>query len=261
LDLVRGRVKLPSMLRLRAPHVVFLLAVLLAASALRTAANPPAAGPAVAPAPAATAPVAPEPPRTPAERWAKELAAFDAADAATPPPAAPIVFTGSSSIRLWKDLDTDFPGRRVLNRGFGGSRLDELVALYDRVILRYRPRQVVIYSGANDINAGRTPDAVLADLETLVGLIRRDLPDTRVVFLSLALNPRRWEQRDRIREVNRRAEALLAKDPRSRFLDVTSAMVGADGLPKPDIFVEDQLHMNRKGYELWAPLVGAVLVP
>jgi lysophospholipase L1-like esterase len=246
----------------RAPHVVLLLAALLTSSVLRTSANPLSAGPAIAPTPTPVgAGAAAEPPRTPAERWAKELAAFSAVDATNPPPAAPIVFTGSSSIRLWRDLETDFPGRRVLNRGFGGSQLHELVALYERVILRYRPRQVVIYSGANDINAGRSPDAVLADLATLVARIRRDLPETRIVFLSLALNPRRWEQRDRVLEVNRRAEALLAQDPRNRFLDVTSAMLGADGLPKPDIFVEDQLHMNRKGYELWAPLVGAVLVP
>jgi len=201
------------------------------------------------------------PPLAPDDRWAKEMLAFAAEDAAHPPPASPIVFTGSSSIRLWKDLATDYPGLRVMNRGFGGSRVKDLVRHFERVILQYRPRQVVIYSGTNDVNGGVPVDEVVADVRAVVDRIHRVLPETRVLFLSLALNPARWAKRDLMLETNAKVRAYLEQDPRNRFLDVNPAMLGPDGLPKPDIFVADWLHMNRKGYELWAPLVRPWLVP
>lgn len=201
------------------------------------------------------------PPLAPDDRWAKEMLAFAAEDAAHPPPASLIVFTGSSSIRLWKDLATDYPGLRVMNRGFGGSRVKDLVRHFERVILQYRPRQVVIYSGTNDVNGGVPVDEVVADVRAVVDRIHRELPETRVLFLSLALNPARWAKRDLMLETNAKVRAYLEQDPRNRFLDVNPAMLGPDGLPKPDIFVADWLHMNRKGYELWAPLVRPWLVP
>jgi lysophospholipase L1-like esterase len=189
------------------------------------------------------------------------MLAFAAEDAAHPPPERPIVFTGSSSIRLWKDLGTDYPGRRVMNRGFGGSRVKDLVRHFDRVILQYRPRQVVIYSGTNDINGGVPVDEVVADVRQVVDRINRELPEARVLFLSLALNPARWAKRDLMLETNAKVRAYLEQDQRNQFLDVNTVMLGADGLPKPDIFVADKLHMNRKGYELWAPLVRPWLAP
>jgi lysophospholipase L1-like esterase len=195
------------------------------------------------------------------DRWAKEMLAFAAEDTAHPPPERPIVFTGSSSIRLWKDLGTDYPGLRVMNRGFGGSRVKDLVRHFDRVILQYRPRQVVIYSGTNDINGGVPVDEVVADVRQVVDRINRELPEARVLFLSLALNPARWAKRDLMLEANAKVRAYLEQDQRNQFLDVNTVMLGADGLPKPDIFVADKLHMNRKGYELWAPLVRPWLAP
>lgn len=201
------------------------------------------------------------PPLAPDDRWAKEMQAFAAEDAAQPPPERPIVFTGSSSIRLWKDLATDYPGMRVMNRGFGGSRVSDLGRHFERVILQYRPRQVVIYSGTNDVNGGVPVDEVVADIRAVVDRIHRELPDARVLFLSLALNPARWAKRDLMLETNAKVRAYLEQDPRNHFLDVNPVMLGPDGLPKPDIFVADRLHMNRKGYELWVPLVRPWLAP
>lgn len=93
------------------------------------------------------------PPLSPANRWAKEIGAFDTQDATSPPPRRPIVFTGSSSIRLWKELPQDYPGLRVMNRGFGGSQLSDVQEHFERLVLRYQPRQVVIYCGGNDLAA------------------------------------------------------------------------------------------------------------
>lgn len=193
-------------------------------------------------------------------KWSKDIAAFAEADRLSPPPAAPIVFTGSSSIRRWSGLDGDFSGYRVINRGFGGSQLSDLREFFEPLILHYRPRQVVIYSGSNDINAGKPVETVVDDLKAIVTRIHQELPETRVLYISNALNPARWAQRDKVREANRRIEAFLAQDPRDRYVDIVSVMMAANGEPRPDIFVADRLHMNRRGYELWIPLIKPLLV-
>ena len=193
-------------------------------------------------------------------KWAKELLAFEAADATNPPPERPIVFTGSSSIRLWKDLATDFADYPVINRGFGGSELSDVNQFFDRLIGQYQPKQIVIYCGGNDLNSGKSVEQVVADFKAFHARVRTELPKTRLAYISIALNPARWTQRDRVIQANAAIAAVLAEDPRSVFLNVVPDMLGPDGQPKPDIFVADKLHMNRKGYELWKPRVEAVLV-
>lgn len=200
------------------------------------------------------------PPLAATNRWAKEIGAFDAHDATNPPPRHPIVFTGSSSFRLWKELPEDFPGLRVMNRGFGGSQLSDVREHFERLILRYRPRQVVLYCGGNDLAAKKPVAEVVADLKAVVNRIHRELPRTQVAFVSIALNPARWEQREQVVAANTAIAEFMGQDPRRRYVDVTAAMLGPDGQPKPDIFVADRLHMNRKGYELWKPIIGPVLV-
>lgn len=207
-----------------------------------------------------TARPVPLPPLAPDNRWAKELRAFDAQDATNPPPRKPIVFTGSSSFRLWQELPQDFPGLRVMNRGFGGSQLSDVREHFERLILRYQPRQVVIYCGGNDLNAKKPVAEVVADLKDVVNRIHRELPQTKVAYVSIALNPARWDQREQVIAANAAIAEFMAQDRRRQFIDVTTAMLGPDGLPKPDIFVADRLHMNRKGYELWKPIIGPALV-
>jgi len=194
-----------------------------------------------------------------ASKWAKDIAAFTAADRRTPPPASPIVFTGSSSIRRWTDLTRDFAEYRVLNRGFGGSQFSDIRLFFDELILRYHPRQVVLYSGGNDINAKKPVEEVFADMKAIVERIHRELPRTRVAVIAVALNPRRWDQRDQVVRLNRMMADYLSHDSRDTFVDVVPAMLQSHGTPKPDIFVSDLLHMNRKGYELWIPLLKPVL--
>lgn len=212
----------------------------------------PAQLPAAQQAPAATAPEthAPDP-----ARWADDIAAFERADRANPARKGGIVFVGSSSIRLWTTLAEDFSGLPVLNRGFGGSQLPEVIAYVDRIVVPYEPRQVVVYCGANDIANGRTPAQVTADFQKLVSLIHAKLPQTEVAFISIATNPARWSQVDRVRAANRAIAAWAETQPGVEFIDVFSEMLGPDGRPRPDIFVEDRLHMNRKGYELWRRII------
>ncbi len=188
--------------------------------------------------------------------FAKEINSFTAADATNPPPRSAILFVGSSSIRLWKTLAQDFPDLRVVNRGFGGSQIIDSVNYADRVILPYKPRHIVLYAGGNDINAKKTPQQVFADFQAFVAKVHSELPRTKISYISIAPNPARWTQVDKIREANRLIEEYTRHDSRLGFINVFQHMLGADGQPLPDIYVADRLHMNPKGYEIWKGIVG-----
>lgn len=192
-------------------------------------------------------------------RWAKDIAAYKAIDTTNPPPQNCILFTGSSSVRLWKTLAQDYPNLPVVNRGFGGSQVADLVHWADEIIFPYKPRQIIIYSGTNDINGGKDPDLVYGDLVALVAQIRRGLPKTRIGVIAIAPNPRRWDQFEKQTRFNELVKAYCARHNMD-FIDVASAMLGPDGKPLPDIFVADQLHMNPKGYALWKGVVEPYLL-
>lgn len=196
---------------------------------------------------------------TSAIKWQRDMETFTRQDATNAPVKGGIVFVGSSSIRLWKTLTADFPEHRVLNRGFGGSEVFDSVNYFDRLVLPHQPRLIVMYAGGNDINAGKTPERVESDFKAFVALVKQKLPQTRVAYISTAGNPARWSQVERVREANRRIEALTKTDPQLAFINVFSAMLGPDGLPKPDIFVADKLHMNEQGYAIWKEVVGPFL--
>lgn len=227
-------------MRLRIAHLFFppLIAALALAAGCASVAEPSA--------PIATAV---DPASSP--EWADDMARFAAQDAATPPPRHPVVFTGSSSIRMWQTLAEDFPGMAALNRGFGGSQLRDVVHYADQVAIRYRPRMIVVYGGDNDIDAGRTPQQVLSDFRALVARIRRDLPEVPIAYLSIKPSPLRASQLDAQREANALVRTEAAKWPNVRFIDVATPMLDAQGQPQADLFLEDRLHMNSAGYALW----------
>lgn len=188
-------------------------------------------------------------------KWEAEIRAFEAADKAHPPPRNGVVFVGSSSIRLWKTLESDFPEFKVLNRGFGGSQLADSVALAGRLILPYRPRMIVLYAGDNDIAAGKSAEEVAADFGAFVARIEAELPEARIAFISIKPSPARWKFADTIRRANQMIQAACRKRRRLVYIDVFSPMLGPDGQPRPELFVEDRLHMNSAGYALWTRLV------
>lgn len=180
-----------------------------------------------------------------------EILAFEAADRASPPAQGGVVFVGSSSFRMWRNAAADFPGVALLNRGFGGSTLPEVIQLTPRLVLPYHPHLVVLYAGDNDLSAGRTPADVVSDYRTFVSLVRRDLPSTRVVFVSIKPSPSRWAIVDQMREANRLVQQEVARDTLQGYVDVFTPMIGASGRPRPELFGPDSLHMTRAGYLLW----------
>lgn len=192
------------------------------------------------------------------DRWAKEMAAFAAEDESQPFAPGGIVFGGSSSIRLW-DLPAAFPGKRVLNRGFGGSQIPDSVRHVERLVLRHTPATVVFYAGDNDLASGRTPEQVLADFEAFVRAVHATLPATRIAFVAIKPSLARWAIVDKVREANRLIRAVCDRDDRLGFVDVDGPMIGWDGKPRADLFAQDGLHLSPKGYALWNVLVAPFL--
>jgi len=195
----------------------------------------------------------------PFAKWEKEIAAFEEKDRQNPPPKNAIVFVGSSSIRKWTTLAEDFPHHQVINRGFGGSQLIDSVHFADRIVLPYEPRMIVVYAGGNDIHAGKMPEQVFADFQAFVETIRAKLPKTEIAYISIAGNPSRWAEVEKVKKANGLIEEYITGKPGLRFINVFPQMLGSDGQPRPEIFVEDRLHMNAEGYKLWTGIVAPSL--
>jgi len=215
-----------------------------------TEVSPPPAPPASAVIPSVTGTAALS--GTGADKWEKEIAAFEAKDKETPPPADGVVFAGSSTLRLWKTLAAEFPEVPVINRGFGGSRMPDLTRYADRIIIPYKPRLVVVYSGGNDINAKKTPAELMASTVALDEKLRAALPDTTIVHVTLNPTIKRLEQEPQVREYNKLLAAYCAGKPKVVFIDTYSKMIGPDGKPQDKLLKVDKLHPSDEGYKRFA---------
>jgi lysophospholipase L1-like esterase len=188
-------------------------------------------------------------------QWEPDIQAFEATDRTTPPPAHAVLFIGSSSIRFWKSLPTDFPTYRVINRGFGGSDMDDATAFADRIVAPYKPAAIVVYAGDNDLQNGDTPEQVRDDFAAFVAKVRTGQPDVPIAFISIKPSVARLKLLPNIQAANKLISTWAMGQKNVAFLDVAPAMVDAQGQPKPDLFIEDGLHMNPKGYALWVAQV------
>jgi lysophospholipase L1-like esterase len=193
-------------------------------------------------------------------RWEQEIRAYEAADRTNPPPRNGILFIGSSSIRLWKSLAEDFKGLPVINRGFGGSQMNDTVFYADRLVLPHHPRQVLVYAGDNDLAAGKSPEHVLESFQALVAKLQRDLPEARIAFISIKPSPARWNLIDQIRAANHLILQFTHSDKPLAFIDVFTPMLGEDGKPREALFAADKLHLNRAGYDLWTSVIRPYVV-
>ncbi len=199
-------------------------------------------------------------PASPATTWGTELRAFARQDSLTPPPRRPILFYGSSSVRLWPALPQAFPGRAVLNRGFGGSRFPDALALFDQLVVTYQPRQVVLYEGDNDIGSGATPQEVFQSFLAFEKLMQQKLPKVPVVFLAIKPSPSRWALYPKVQEANRLIQEYIRQHPkRLRYADTATPLLGPNGKPQPQFYVSDSLHMTPAGYAVWKGVVEKAL--
>ncbi len=192
-------------------------------------------------------------------RWEKEIAAFEQSDRTNPPPQNALLFIGSSTILLWKTLAEDLPNHKVINRGFGGSQIVDATHFADRIIFPYQPKMVLLRSGGNDINAGKSPEQVFANFKDFVTKVHGKLPRTEIVYIALSPSIARWDQADKGMALNAMVKEFTKTARRVRYLDVADMSLGADGKPRPELFVADKLHFNAEGYKLLAARVRSYL--
>lgn len=181
-----------------------------------------------------------------------EIKAFRKQDSIQKPKDGMILFIGSSSFRLWKNVKEDFHNPNIVNRAFGGATLADVINYQEDVVLKYNPSKIFIYCGENDIANSETitPQIVLDRFKTLYQSIRSRFPQTPVVFVSIKPCILRWSMKDRMMAVNTLISDYLSKVKNTVFLNIWDKML-ENGEPKKDIFIEDNLHMNEKGYAIW----------
>jgi len=188
-------------------------------------------------------------------RFAKDINAFDAADAKAPPPKGGIVFTGSSSVRLL-DIPKYFPGTGALNRGFGGSHISEVNHYLDRCVLRYEPSLVVLYCGGNDLWDKKSPEQVEEDFTEFRTRLFEKLPKAKLLVLAVRPSPARASIIHKEADLNERFRKAAEADKRITYIAGTcDRYLDESGKPIPKYFVEDGLHMSPAGYEIWKELL------
>ena len=185
------------------------------------------------------------------ERWEETIQKFEQADQANPVTTNPILFVGSSSIAIWQDIAEYFPGKNILNRGFGGSNFEDLLYYADRVIYPYKPSKVFVYEGDNDIAQGESPKKTLQRAKELRKKIAQALGDTPVVFIAAKPSVARWEMKEDFLAFNRKLKAYAEKTDHTEYADVWTPAIGEDGKVVSHIFQGDSLHMNAEGYKIW----------
>jgi lysophospholipase L1-like esterase len=162
-----------------------------------------------------------------------------------------ILFTGSSSIRLWKNLSASFPNHNVMNMGFGGSEMADLLYYTEKLIIPFKPKQIFIYEGDNDLSLGRSPEQIIASAESILSLIRQHLPKSEVIFISPKPSLQRWGLKEKYEDYNKQLKHWISKKRNVRFADVWTPMLDSNGTVMQDIFMADGLHLNEKGYSIW----------
>ncbi|MDP2422864.1 MAG: GDSL-type esterase/lipase family protein [Bacteroidales bacterium] len=194
--------------------------------------------------------------------FASEIRRFNEIDKVNPPPRHAILFIGSSSFTMWQDLQNYFPEFKIINRAFGGSTLDDQLRYARDIVLPYTPRQVVIYCGENDLAFSDTitPEIVVQRFIALFNLIRTGLPDTQITYISMKPSPSRWYLAEKFNDANQGIRIFMEYSSNAGFVNIWDDMLNENYIPDTTLFLEDMLHMNEKGYNIWQKAISPELV-
>ncbi len=197
-----------------------------------------------------------------AQPFINEIKAFQKAVSASKPPSGAILFAGSSSFRLWKTIQEDFPGYTIINRGFGGSSLPDVIRYTEEILFPYKAKQVVIYCGENDFAADPklSSDSVVERFKTLFKAIRNKNVRTHIAYVSMKPSPSRWKMKEQMISANEGIRQYLRSQRRTNYVDVWTPMLAENGEPMKDLFLKDSLHMNAKGYAIWKKAIEPALI-
>jgi hypothetical protein len=188
-------------------------------------------------------------------KWEKEIAAFEASDRTNPPPKHCVLFTGSSTIRLWTNLVHEFPDQPAVGRGVGGCEIVDITHFADRIVFPYEPKMILLRCGGNDINAGKSAEEVFADFKEFVATVRAKLPATEIVFISQNPTLARLKQTDKEQALNKFVKDFAKQNPHMQYCEMTDLVLDQDGKVRPELFRADKLHFNDAGNKLMAERV------
>lgn len=192
----------------------------------------------------------------------QDIVAFKKKDSAQAPVQAPILFIGSSSFTRWAGIESYFPEYPILNRAFGGSILKDVIRYSYDMVMPYHPKQVLIYCGENDLAADDTltPNEVLLRVQTLFSIIRINLPQARISYVSIKPSPSRMKIQERVKAANNLIKTFIKKQKNADFIDVYDVMLDASGNMREELYIEDRLHMKPIGYDIWKKIITPYLV-
>ncbi len=192
-------------------------------------------------------------------RFLETLQLFQSWDAKNAIPNEPVLFVGSSSIRMWETAES-FPALPVVNRGFGGAHISDMLYFKQDILLKYKaPEVVVMYCGDNDIAGGKSPQRVVKDFITWWNIVNEAFPETRLVYIPIKPCPARWHLWEQANEVNQTIADLCDTNPLLFYADTASPMLETGSPPADELFIEDMLHLNAKGYAMWTEVVRSTL--
>jgi lysophospholipase L1-like esterase len=192
------------------------------------------------------------------KRFAQEINRFVEWDAKNAVPRDGVLFVGSSSIRMWKS-SVAFPNLPIINRGFGGAHLSDVLHYFDVVVKPYHPKLIVLYAGDNDVAGKKDAARVLADYQRFVKLVETHVPGAKIIFLAIKPSLSRWTKWGTMAQANAAIRSYSMSKKTLFYADVASPMIGKDGKPRPELFVKDGLHLNTTGYELWTKVLGPAI--
>ncbi|MEK7411870.1 MAG: GDSL-type esterase/lipase family protein [Planctomycetota bacterium] len=188
-----------------------------------------------------------------ANYYDKEVDAIIARDAANPPPKQSIVFIGSSTFTRWATLQEDLKPLPVFNHAFGGARAKDLLRAMPKLVLPTHPKVIVYYCGARDIETATSdPQLVVKGFKNFVTAVQAKLPDAQIVHVAINPNLPKWALWKLIQEANTSIKTYCETDKKLTYLDVSSVLLGADGKPKAELYIEDG-HLNAQGYAAIIP--------
>lgn len=195
--------------------------------------------------------------------WESIIQAFEEEDTINPPASDAVLFVGSSSIRFWFRLKEDLSPVPVIQRGFGGAKLRDVIHYADRIICKYRPKAIVLFAGTNDI-CGRvndkSPEQVFGDFKQLAEAIKENLPDTKLFYLPITPTTSRWHVWPKADRANQLIDSYLSTQPNMVYLNTEKIFLDKEGLPREDLLWWDGVHLNRKGYEQWKKIIQPELI-
>jgi lysophospholipase L1-like esterase len=186
------------------------------------------------------------------QNFISEIKAFETKDSLSMPHEGQVLLAGSSTFRLWLTYQQDLKDFPVINRGFGGSQMSDLNFYFDRIVAKYKPKMILVYEGDNDLNAGENPDSVIREFKEFVQMVKTKLPNTKVAFCSIRPSLARTAILGKQRAVNQAIKKFCKPQKRVYFVDIQKEFYLPNGEMMTDIFVADRLHLNQKGYEIWA---------